>query len=57
LKPCPFGSGLRKFAPDLVVVIFFAFLKKKNYNWWFDLVLVIWLEFYFFAKNIYIVKS
>jgi hypothetical protein len=29
LKPCPFGSGLRKFASDLVVVNFFAFLKKK----------------------------
>ena len=28
-EPCPFGSGLRKFALDLVVVIFSAFFKKE----------------------------
>ena len=28
LKPCPFGSGLRKFALDLVVVIFFKNAEK-----------------------------
>ena len=41
---CPFGSGLRKFALDPVVVIFSAFLKKK-YKWWSDPVLrKIWLD-------------
>ena len=29
LEPCPFGSGLRKFALDPVVVIFFK-NEKKN---------------------------
>ena len=28
LKPCPFGSGLRKFALDFVVVIFFKNAKQ-----------------------------
>ena len=27
---CPFGSGLRKFALDLVIVFFSAFLKKNT---------------------------
>ena len=34
LKPCPFGSGLRKFALDPVFVIFFK--NEKKYKWWSD---------------------
>ena len=30
LKPCPFGSGLKKLALDPVVVIYSAFLKKNT---------------------------
>jgi hypothetical protein len=37
-KPCPFGLGLRKFALDPVVVIFFK-KWQKNYKWWSDLTL------------------
>ena len=29
-EPCPFGSGLRKFALDPVVVIFFRNAKKNT---------------------------
>ena len=29
-KPCPFGSGLRKFALDFVVVVFFFKYAEKN---------------------------
>ena len=36
-KPCPFGSGLKKFAFDPSVVIFSKIQKK--YNWCFDPVL------------------
>ena len=45
-KPCPFGLGLRKFALDPGVVIFFKKSKKlqvldqvhfkKNYNDWIN---------------------
>ena len=28
-KPCPFGSGLKKFALDFVVVIFFKDAEKN----------------------------
>ena len=38
-QPCPFGLGLRKFALDPVVVIFFKKLQK-NYKWWSDPVIV-----------------
>ena len=39
-KPCPFESGLRKFALDPVVVIFF-----KDAKCWFDpVVRKIWLD-------------
>ena len=34
-KPCPFGSGLRKFALDFVVVVFFFQICRKKYMWWF----------------------
>ena len=44
LKPCPFGSGLKKFALDPVVVIFFK-NAKKNYKCWSDPVLIkFWLD-------------
>ena len=39
---CPFGSGLRKFALDFVVVIFFR-NAKQNCKWHFDFVV--------FSKN------
>ena len=41
--PCPFGSGLIKFALDPVVV--FLFKNEKKYKWWSDPVLCkIWLN-------------
>ena len=56
-KPCPFDLGLRKFAHDFVVVIFFK-NTKKNYKWWSDYVLrKNWLDLTLFAKNIYVVKN
>ena len=42
-KPCPFESGLRKFALDPVVVIFFKKLQK-NYKWWSDPVVIFFLK-------------
>ena len=43
-KPCPFEFGLRKFALDPVVVIFFK-NAKKSYKRWSDPVLSkIWLD-------------
>ena len=42
-ETCPFGSGLRKFARDPVVVIFFK--NEKKYKWWSDPVLrKFWLD-------------
>ena len=39
VKPCPFGSGLRKFALDP-----FSKMQEKKFKWWSDLVLSkIWL--------------
>ena len=34
-KPCPFGSGLRKFALDPVIVFFFSKMQK-DHKWWSD---------------------
>ena len=58
-KPCPFGSGLRKFALDPVIAIFFK-NEKKKYKWRSDPVLrkfcldpIVQL----FAKIIYVVKN
>ena len=52
-KPCPFGSGLRKFALEFVIVFFFQ-KCRKYYKWWSDIVL---RKNWHFAKNIYIVKT
>ena len=57
-KPCPFGSGLRKFALEFVIVIFF-----KNAENIASGGLILYLEkfglisFQLLAKNIYVVKT
>ena len=50
-EACPFEFGLRKFALDLALVIFSAFLKKITSGG-----LIMYLGEFDFSSNIYVVK-
>ena len=49
-KPCPFEFGLRKFALDLVVVIFFKNVKKVLDQVHFKKIYNDWISQHFFLQ-------